>query len=39
MGKFMVQTSDRPGITFSIDLTPEEMALSEQTKAGWGRQA
>ena len=39
MGKFMLKTSDSPGITFSIDLTPEEMALSEQSNARWERQA
>lgn len=39
MGKFMLKTSDSPGITFSIDLTPEEMALSEQSNYRWERQA
>lgn len=39
MGKFMLKTSDSPGITFGIDLTPEEMALSEQSNYRWERQA
>ena len=39
MGKFMLKTSDSPRITFSIALTPEEMALSEQSNFRWERQA